>query len=64
MIFIEYRAQYREVKGFSHGITFSPSLDSLKGIMTIYKIVNRYVIEGFDGIMWHQIEKTKDYDLI
>jgi hypothetical protein len=62
MIFIEYRAQYREFKGFSNGVTFSPSLNALRDIMAVYKIVNRYVIEGFDGIMWHQIEKTKDYD--
>lgn len=63
MIFIEYRAQYREVRGHSHGITFSPSLSQIKKAMSFYNIKNRYMIEGFDGILWHQIEKTKDYDL-
>jgi hypothetical protein len=63
MIFIEYRAQYREVRGHSHGIAFSPSLDRIKEVMAFYNIVSRYMIEGFDGVLWQQIEKTKDYDL-
>jgi hypothetical protein len=63
MTFIEYRAQYREEVCYSNGVGFSPSLNQLKRTMQFYNIVSHYIIEGFDGIMWHQIEKTKDYDL-
>jgi hypothetical protein len=31
--------------------------------MAFYNIVSRYMIEGFDGVLWQQIEKTEDYDL-
>ena len=63
MDFIEYRVRYREVKGYAHGVTFSPTIDRARDLMKIDNIVNRYLIEGFDGINWHQIEKTDDYDL-
>lgn len=59
--YLEYRVRYRndEWSGVMYGKTF----DQLISAMQAFKINDRYLTEGFDGLLWCQIQKSQDYDI-
>jgi len=59
--FLEYRVMYQSDEG--SGVTYGKTLDLLTSAMSLFRIQNRYLIEGFDGLMWFQLEKSQDYDI-
>lgn len=61
LVYIEYRVQYKGLSG--NGITYGRTFDQIQRAMALFKITGQYIMEGFNGLAWIQIEKTRDYDI-
>lgn len=59
--FLEYRVRYRNAE--ESGVAYGLTLNGLRKSMNLFKITGKYLMEGFDGLLWIQLEKSQDYDI-
>ena len=59
--FLEYRVRYRNAE--ESGVAYGRTREGLLGAMKLFRITGRYLMEGFDGLLWIQLEKSQDYDI-
>ena len=45
------------------GVAYGRTREGLLGAMKLFRITGRYLMEGFDGLLWIQLEKSQDYDI-